>query len=130
MGDMLSLLHLEGGACTLMQNCVARFIITSRSTRKPWPPFDQRVALHHADKYHRFTRPTVTGPQRPRREGSHGLPAALSPRMTPRCRACGRTSPAQAPSSGCFPPPLFAHTPAGCDHGGTRNSSISLKVHT
>src|SRR2546429_9418668 len=37
------------------------------------------VYLHHADTYHRFTRPTVTGSQRPRREGSHGLLAALSP---------------------------------------------------
>src|SRR5499427_10370831 len=48
----------------------------------------------------------------------------------PRSRPCGRTSPAQAPSSGCCPPPLVAHTPTGCGHGGTRNSSTSLKVHT
>jgi hypothetical protein len=80
--------------------------------------FCQTVFLHHADKYHRFTRPTVTGSQRPRREGAHGLPVTLSPRMTPRRRACGRTSPAQAPSLAAshlhclLTPPLVAATAA------------------
>jgi hypothetical protein len=37
------------------------------------------VYLSPVAKYHRLTRPTFTGAKRPRREGSHGLPAALSP---------------------------------------------------
>ena len=41
------------------------------------------VYLHPADKYHRLTRPTVIRVKRPSPAGSHGLPAALSPLVTP-----------------------------------------------
>jgi hypothetical protein len=37
----------------------------------------EAVYLHPAANYHRLTRPTFTGAKRPRRAGSHGLPAAL-----------------------------------------------------
>src|SRR5438132_10661571 len=29
-----------------------------------------------------------------------------------------------------LPPPLRAHTPTGCGHGGTRKSNTSRRVHT
>src|SRR5712691_8083921 len=41
------------------------------------------VYLHSAVKYHQAHSSSVTGIKRPRREGSHGLPAALSPLVTP-----------------------------------------------
>ena len=42
------------------------------------------VYLHPADKSHKLIRPTVTRAKRKAsREGSHGLPAALSPLVTP-----------------------------------------------
>jgi len=88
------------------------------------------VYLSSADHDHRLPWPTFTG-AKSRDEGA--LPASQRP--SPPCgrpcrRLCGRTSPAPAPSSGGCPPPLFAHTPAGCGHGGTRHRSTSRSVHT
>jgi SRSO17 transposase len=40
-------------------------------------PHGWAVYLHPAANYHRLTRPTFIGAKRPRRAGSHGLPAAL-----------------------------------------------------
>jgi hypothetical protein len=41
------------------------------------------VYLPTADKYRRLTRLPLTGAKRSRRGGSHGLPAALPPLVTP-----------------------------------------------
>jgi len=87
------------------------------------------VYLHTADNYHRLTRPTFTGAKRPRREGDHGIPAALSPLVTPSKPAVWtHIACSQAPSRGCFPSPPRPHTPAGCGHGGTRKSRTSRKL--
>src|SRR5437867_5982216 len=50
-----------------------------RLRSEPFPHTRHALAvyLHPATNYHRLTRPTVTGAKRPRRAGSHGLPAAL-----------------------------------------------------
>ena len=89
------------------------------------------VYLHTADNYHRLTRPTLRGAKRPRWESSHGIPAALSPLVTPSKPAVWtHIACSQAPSRGCFPSPPRPHTPAGCDHGGTRKSSTSRKLQT
>jgi len=76
------------------------------------------VYLHPAANYHRLTRPTFTGAKRSRREGSHGLPAALSSLVTP-SKPAMRTHVA---CSGHLPwllPTTCAHRPAGCGQGGT-----------
>ena len=44
---------------------------------------ERAVYLPPADKSHKLIRPTVTRAKRPSREGSHDLPAALSPLVTP-----------------------------------------------
>src|SRR5262252_1218677 len=54
---------------------------------------------------------TVTRTKRPRREGSHGLPMALSPWLCLRRRPCDRTSPAQAASPCRFLPPCVLIPP-------------------
>jgi hypothetical protein len=102
-------------------------VLAAYSTAK-LPP---AVYLHTADNYHRLTRPTFTGAQRPRREGDHGLPAALSPLVTPSKPAVWtHIACSQAPSRGCFPSPPRPHTPAGCGHGGTRKSRTSRTLQT
>src|SRR5262249_46964837 len=96
-------------------------------------PFSIRgaVYLHPADNYHRLTRPTFTGAKRPRCEGSPGLPAALSPLVTPSKPAVWtHIACSQATSRDCFPSPPRPHTPAGCGHGGTRKSRTSRTLQT
>src|SRR5712664_4074322 len=72
----------------------------------------------------------VTGAKRPRREGSHGIPAALSPLVT----LSTPTLRTHVAGAGPLPLPLSttlrAPTSAGCGHGGTRKSMTSLRVHT
>src|SRR5262249_52900719 len=46
---------LGGKDLHLHESRVTRLILTLRSTRKRALPFDQRVALHPADKSHRLT---------------------------------------------------------------------------
>src|SRR5262249_44465179 len=60
------------------------------------------VYLHPADKYSRLTRPTVTGAKRHSLGGYHGLPAALSPVVTPSQPAAWT----HVASSGHLPVPL------------------------
>ena len=64
------------------------------------------------------------------REGTHGLPVALSPLVTPSTPAVWmhvvRSGPLPVPR----PIPLRAHTPTGGGHGGTRKSNTSRRVHT
>ena len=88
------------------------------------------VYLPTADKYRRLTRLPLTGAKRPRRGGSHGLPAALSPLWTPSTPAVWTHVAGSGPLPVPFPTTLLAHTPAGWGHGGTRNSSTSRSVHT
>jgi len=52
------------------------------------------------------------------------------PWWRPRSRPCARTLSAEATSLCRSPPPRRAHRPTGWGHGGTRNSSTSLKVQT
>src|SRR5215813_13541378 len=93
---------------------------------QPWA-----VYLHTADNYHRLTRPTFTGAKRPRGEGSHGIPVALSPLVTPSKPAVWtHIACSQATSPDRFPLSRRAHTPAGCGHGGTRKSSTSRSDQT
>ena len=94
--------EVDAWPCT----CTLRIITTGLSGR----PSQEQKGLDER---------TLTASQRP-----------SPPCGRPRSRPCGRTSPAQAPSSGCCPPPLVAHTPTGCGHGGTRNRSTSRSVHT
>jgi hypothetical protein len=95
-------------------------------------PHRDRVAvyLHIADKYHRLPRPTVMGSKRHNLGGYHILPAALSFLVTPSTPAM-RTP---VVCSGHLPLPLpttlLAHIPAGCGHGGTRQSRTSRKLQT
>ncbi len=84
---------------------------------------------HHAKPGFKEPRTLILG-QPPRRKGSHGIPAALSPLVTP-------STPAMRPHVACsghlpvpLPPTLRAHTPTGCGHGGTRKSSISRTLQT
>jgi hypothetical protein len=88
------------------------------------------VSLHAADKYHRLTRPTFKGLKRSIREGSQGLPAALSPLVTPSTPAMWTHVACSGHHSLPLPTTLRAHTPAGWGHGGTRKSNTSRNIHT
>src|SRR5215831_5537399 len=90
----------------------------------------QVVYLHPADNYHRLTWLTFTRAKRPSREGSHGLPAALSPLVRPSTPAAWTHVACSGPLLWLFPTIRLAHTPAGCGQGGTRKSSTSRRVHT
>src|SRR2546430_11823034 len=74
--------------------------------------------------------PTVTRTKRSIREGSHGLPAALSPLVTPSTPAVWTHVAGSGPLLWRLPTTRLAHTPAGCGHGGTRNISTSRSLHT
>jgi hypothetical protein len=86
--------------------------------------------LHTADKYPRLTRPTFKGPKSSIREGSHGIPAALSSLWTSSKLAVWTHGACSGHLILPLPTTLFAHTSAGCGHGGTRNSSTSRSVQT
>ena len=86
------------------------------------------VYLAAADKYRRLTHRLS---QEQKGLGERALMVSPWPSHLwgrPRSQPCGRTSPAQAPSPGCFPPPRLVHTPAGCGHGGTRHNNTSRRV--
>jgi hypothetical protein len=86
--------------------------------------------LHTADKYPRLTRPTFKGPKRSIKEGSHGIPAALSSLWTSSKPAMWTHGACSGPLILPRPTTLLAHTPAGCGHGGTRKSSTSRTLQT
>src|SRR5262252_10146663 len=86
--------------------------------------------LAAAGKYLRLSPPIATVTKRPRREGSRGLPAALSPLATPSTPAVQTHVACSDHLPGPLPATLRAHTPAGWGHGGTRNSSTSRRVQT
>src|SRR5215831_9176153 len=86
--------------------------------------------LAAAGKYLRLPPPIATVTNRPRREGSRGLPAALSPLATPSTPAVQTHVACSGHLPGPLPATLRAHTPAGWGHGGTRNSSTSRRVQT
>jgi hypothetical protein len=86
------------------------------------------VYLRPADKSHKLIRPTVSRAKRPSREGSHGLPAALSPLVTPSTPAVSTHVIQSGHLPVSLPTPLRAHTPAGGGHGGTRKSHSSRRV--
>src|SRR5262249_38063629 len=91
----------------------------------------QRVMyLAAAGKYLRLPPPIAIVTKRPRREGSRGLPAALSPLVTPSTPAV-RT---HAACSGRLTMPLpttqRAHTRAGGGPGGTGHGSPWGRVQT
>jgi Rhodopirellula transposase DDE domain len=87
------------------------------------------MCLHPADKYHRLTHRPSQGQKGLDERALMASQWPSEPWGSPRSEPCGRTSPAQAPP-GCFRPPRLAHRPAGCGHGGTRNSNTSRSVHT
>src|SRR6266568_443197 len=73
---------------------------------------------------------TFTRAERPRREGSPGLPAALSPLVTPSKQAEQTHGACSGHLTLPLPTTLRAHTPVGWGHGGTRNRSTSRRVQT
>src|SRR5881296_3304016 len=73
---------------------------------------------------------TVIRAKRSRREGSHGLLAALAPLVKPSKQAVWTHVAGSGPLLWWLPTTRLAHTPAGCGHGGTRKSSTSRRVHT
>src|SRR5438105_12580798 len=64
------------------------------------------------------------------REGSHGLPAALSPLATPSTPAAWTHVTCSGSLLWRLPTTRLAHTPAGCGHGGTRKSNTARSVQT
>jgi hypothetical protein len=112
-----------------LRNAIALLVFKSNAfeTQLPLTPV---VYLPTAEKYRRLTRLPLTGAKRPRRGGSHGLPAALSPLWTPSTPAVWTHVACSGHLPVPFPTTLLAHTPAGWGHGGTRNRSTSRSVHT
>jgi DNA-binding CsgD family transcriptional regulator len=119
------LLAMDAGA---NNSQIARQMHLNRGTVCVWR---HRVVYRHtADKYHRLTRPTFKGPKSSIREGSHGIPAALASLWTSSKLAVWTHGACSGHLILPLPTTLFAHTSAGCGHGGTRNSSTSRSVQT
>src|SRR5262249_50252530 len=69
--------------------------------------------LHPADNYHRLTWLTFTRAKRPSREGSHGLPAALSPLVRPSTPAAWTHVACSGPLLWLFPTTTAGSHPCG-----------------
>src|SRR5438132_13543514 len=73
---------------------------------------------------------TLKGPKSSIREGSYGIPAALSSLWTSSKLAVWTHGACSGHLIVPLPTTLRAHTPAGCGHGGTRKSRASRTLQT
>src|SRR5258708_4032148 len=106
--------HIEGGH----GEREAGVEILPHAVRDPLEMAHQVVYLHHAEKYHRLTCRLSKEQKGLKEKALMASQRPSEPWRNPRSEPCGRTSPAQTPSHGCFPrpcvltPPLAAATAA------------------